>query len=631
MGEFSPKYLVMHDYGGTPRNADGMFNPYHALVFPDGSIRYRNPANPYGQKAPHAYKFNPDSVGLSYAGQVGSKPTGPALETLKAEYAKIQKQFPGIQALSHGEAYNQTRGTPRQASKQGRDLDEASWRDQVRGGAGVVPPTPTEQASAKGFSGVPQNRDGIVSTAGLKPPQPHVAERGFAQYVGLTDGPPKPAGVAPPTVQQAAYSPTPAPKSTPGTNPTPGREVLAMNGLSPEQRRDALQGAFDRGNMDMVYVHDNNERVVARPGEPRWSPSGTDNPANAGPNFANTFMVENGYGSKPRPMDDSNPLKGSRYDDGTYTGQFPTAGVSDPITQRGPGMTPPGTQTPAPVQSQQPQIMASPPTAIPSYEAPTQMASFQPPVQLQPAGVAPPTLAANTAAPPMIKPSPYTQELATAAQPMQTAALQPPPSLNAAKPNAPGNVATTNTNVSQQLAALPAGSKGATEVAAGLPTLQVKENLGGTPQISPIATTETNAPNNTGAGRTAQAAAPESAPKPAGIAPPTKTATNETPTPNQVDVKTQPNIDQPSPSQVQSDKPSSRMALGGPGTTKPETEPVKPLQGLVSELFGIDQSKKPGSAGMNGPGGNSFPQWNLNPANPGVTFSGGSFFGFGGG
>lgn len=470
------------------------------------------------------------------------------------------------------------------------------------------------------------NRDGIISTI---PGNPQTVNSNMP-VLGQ-----QPAGLAPPTVQQAAYSPTPAPKSNQGTNPTPGREVLAMNGLGPEERRDALQGAFDRGNKDMVYVHDNNERVVARPGEPRWSPSGTDNPANAGPNFANTFMVENGYGTNPRPMPDSNPLKGSRYDDGTYTGQFPTAGVSAPITQRGPGMTPPGTQTPAPIQSTQPQIMAStPPPTVPSYEAPQvpmQTASFQTPVQLQPAGMAPPTLAANTAAPPMIKPSPYTQELATASQPMQTAALQPPQSINAAKPNAPGNVATTNTNVSQQLAALPAGSKGATEVAAGLPTPQVKENLGGTPQISPIATTETNAPNNTGTGRTAQAAAPESAPKPAGIAPPTKTAAAETPTPNQVDVKAQPNTNQPQPSQVQSDKPSSRMALGGPGMNKPETEPVKPLQGLMSELFGIDPAKKTGGAGMNGPGGNSFPQWNLNPANPGVTFSGGGFFGFGGG
>ena len=153
---FNPKYLVLHDYGGTPANQEGMFNPYHALVFPDGSIRYRNPDNPYGQTAPHAYRLNPQSIGLSYAGQVGSTPSPAAMATLKSEYEKIGKQFPGIIPLSHGEAYNQTRGTDQQASRDGRVLDEASWRDAVRG-----------PSRSDGFlpAGTQINRDGITTTS----------------------------------------------------------------------------------------------------------------------------------------------------------------------------------------------------------------------------------------------------------------------------------------------------------------------------------------------------------------------------------------------------------------------------------------------------------------------------------
>ncbi len=139
---WKPSHVIYHDYGGTPQNKEGVFNPYHALVFPDGSIRYRYPDNPYGQKAPHAHMMNPHSVGLSYAGQVGSKPTPAALATLQAENAKLQKMFPGIRGLGHGEAYQQTKGTPMQASKLGRDIIEASWRSQL---GGPIPPSGAAQ------------------------------------------------------------------------------------------------------------------------------------------------------------------------------------------------------------------------------------------------------------------------------------------------------------------------------------------------------------------------------------------------------------------------------------------------------------------------------------------------------
>ena len=96
-----PNTLVLHDYAGTPANKDGVFNPYHALVFPDGSIRYRNPSDPYGAPAPHAYKLNPESIGLSYAGPVGSQPTAAAMETLRREAQKGGSMFPGIRPIGH--------------------------------------------------------------------------------------------------------------------------------------------------------------------------------------------------------------------------------------------------------------------------------------------------------------------------------------------------------------------------------------------------------------------------------------------------------------------------------------------------------------------------------------------------
>jgi hypothetical protein len=139
---FNPSHVVLHDYGGTPKNEDGVFNPYHTLVFPDGSVRYRNPDNPYGAPAPHAYKFNPYSVGLSYAGQVGSTPTPEAMSALRGEYGKIKQQFPDIQTLGHGEAYAQTRNTDRQASRDGRELQEASWRTNLNGDGSQVAQQP---------------------------------------------------------------------------------------------------------------------------------------------------------------------------------------------------------------------------------------------------------------------------------------------------------------------------------------------------------------------------------------------------------------------------------------------------------------------------------------------------------
>lgn len=180
-GGFQPKYLLLHDYGGNPRNEDSVFNPYHALVFPDGSVRYRNPSNPYGQPAPHAFKLNPLSVGLSYAGPVGSMPTPEAMAKLNSERDAILKQYPGLKILSHGEAYQQTRGTSQQASRDGRGLDEARWRSSLGG------PIPPQNAAPEKAVADHQQRAPMASGLAAAAPE---AQGGFGDYINRVMGSP---------------------------------------------------------------------------------------------------------------------------------------------------------------------------------------------------------------------------------------------------------------------------------------------------------------------------------------------------------------------------------------------------------------------------------------------------------
>lgn len=163
---FQPKTVIFHDYGGTPKNSDGMHNPYNALVFPDGTVRYRNPSDPYGVKAPHAYKMNNSSVGIAYAGPVGSKPTPEALATLQKEYDTVRQMFPGVSHLGHGEAYQKTKGTAEQASKDGRDLTEASWRAQIQTASGSAPANPSQGLAPKLTAYAPQGGGALKGMEG---------------------------------------------------------------------------------------------------------------------------------------------------------------------------------------------------------------------------------------------------------------------------------------------------------------------------------------------------------------------------------------------------------------------------------------------------------------------------------
>lgn len=282
MSGFQPDYLIMHDYGGTPKNRDGVFNPYNALVFPDGSVRYRNPANPYGEKAPHAFRMNPRSVGLAYAGPVGSRPTDAALEALRREYGRVRETHPNIKPLSHGEAYQKTRGTPLQASRAGRSLDEASgWRTEVLRNAGIVNAAPSQpaasapSASPPSFGGVGLASSALANTP--PPAQPElsapvpISQRGITSYAGMTDPSPQIANVIPnhlagsryddstvegtipdapapqpaqrPMVAAAEPMPAPAPAPSQPRQPLTGRMALGMQGadaLMPQQPSPAM-------------------------------------------------------------------------------------------------------------------------------------------------------------------------------------------------------------------------------------------------------------------------------------------------------------------------------------------------------------------------------------------------------
>lgn len=195
---FQPKYLILHDYGTNNAYGGGNigFNPYHALVR-GGQVQYRYPDNPYGQSAPHAYRLNPQAIGLSWYGPSGGKPNEADLAALKSEVARIKQQFPDIQVMSHGQAYV-NRGSLPQASKLGRGLDEAAWR------------------SALGFGDAPAMTDVPQG------PTP-MAQRGLTTYAGLRKTP-----------QEAPSMPTykdvggQVPQMAPGTSPADVAHAQAM-------------------------------------------------------------------------------------------------------------------------------------------------------------------------------------------------------------------------------------------------------------------------------------------------------------------------------------------------------------------------------------------------------------------
>lgn len=129
--------VVFHDRAGNyPGNS-----PYHIEVTPDGKIY--NHFRP-DQVGAHAYRFNPRSIGVAYGGAYGSTPTPEAMDALRFVYGGLREQNPNLRFETHGEAFARTRGTPMQASRDGRDMREAQWLRTIRDSGGA-PATQTAE------------------------------------------------------------------------------------------------------------------------------------------------------------------------------------------------------------------------------------------------------------------------------------------------------------------------------------------------------------------------------------------------------------------------------------------------------------------------------------------------------
>lgn len=237
------KQVILHDYGAANANPAN-FSPYHISVDPSGRIYERYGP---GERAPHAYRSNPQAYGVSYAGPVGATPTPEAMDALRFVAGGLRSNNPNLEFLGHGEAYNRTAGTPQQASRDGRSLTEASWR------SGLFENPPAGPQQTAGLAPIPIGQPPPASVA-QAPPAP-LANRSLTNYAGSVpqDG-----------VQVASTSPAipqsvspPPPRSVPATDPSrlyqgfprtmPGRppsDQLWAN-KNPQQRYDTVQKLFN--------------------------------------------------------------------------------------------------------------------------------------------------------------------------------------------------------------------------------------------------------------------------------------------------------------------------------------------------------------------------------------------------
>jgi hypothetical protein len=234
------KQIILHDYGAANANPAN-FSPYHISVDPSGRIYERYGPN---ERAPHAYRSNPQAYGVSYAGEVGATPTPEAMDSLRFVTGGLRGGNPNLEFLGHGEAYNRTAGTPQQASRDGRQLSEASWRNQLlENPAGSpaltagMPPVPVGQPPpGPQQAPAPMANRSLVAAAGLAPPQ----------------APP----AAPPTRVASTAPMAPAPRVIPTTDPSalyrfpramPGRppQDQLWGNKNPTQRYDTVQKLFN--------------------------------------------------------------------------------------------------------------------------------------------------------------------------------------------------------------------------------------------------------------------------------------------------------------------------------------------------------------------------------------------------
>ena len=212
---------VFHDYGQTPARGfqRGAFLPYHIVVDQAGRLilSYR-----LDQVAPHAFHYNPRSIGIAYGAPVGTELTPEARETMTWLAANMPA---GGRRETHGEAYERTRGTPQQASAQGRGMDEArSWVGIFRNEAPPSAPTVTAAATEpRGLIPFTASHPAAVPTAAPSPQT--AAPSPFRSIVPA----PQPAAPTPAPTAMAAAAPQAA-VAAPAATPSGGGGLLGRIG-----------------------------------------------------------------------------------------------------------------------------------------------------------------------------------------------------------------------------------------------------------------------------------------------------------------------------------------------------------------------------------------------------------------
>lgn len=250
-----PGDVILHDRAGStpadgprygvPRTGDTF--PYHVEVQPDGSIKQFHQGT---SVAPHASAMSPNSLGIAYGGQYGAQPTPQAMRSLQDIYSRLRDANPDLQFRSHGQAYADTKGGDYQASVSGRDLREASWRDQLNNVPPMAPPNgPMEQFAFQPQPKLPwEGRPGSQSVTGVSsnsvtPPQATMMARAPAPPIG-DRGIMGPAianlrnGLSPPGLPPQQVAQLPPPSSAPNLSPN-DNSAAAMAPGAPMRMADA--------------------------------------------------------------------------------------------------------------------------------------------------------------------------------------------------------------------------------------------------------------------------------------------------------------------------------------------------------------------------------------------------------
>ena len=241
-----PGDVILHDRAGsTPQDGPrygvpgtGDTYPYHVEVQPDGSIKQFHQGT---SVAPHAAGMSPYSLGVAYGGPYGATPTPQAMRSLQDVYSGLKQSNPDLQFRSHGQAFADTANNEFRASRSGRDMAEASWRNNLNDvPLQAAPNGPFEQfayASPEKAFGSPGSQSVTgVSSRSVGPPPTQ-----FAQA---------PAAAAPPLaargIMTAAGYGNMAPQTPPlPTIPTPPPQVAAsppMGQMGLADAGDAMRG-----------------------------------------------------------------------------------------------------------------------------------------------------------------------------------------------------------------------------------------------------------------------------------------------------------------------------------------------------------------------------------------------------